>query len=86
MEYSPTAWLGALGGMIVAVALYVPGIRFFERHVRAQRGPVTPEQRAAYEERLSVLRRVILGLDIAILATLGYWLGKAIGAPGVPMP
>lgn len=86
MEYSPTAWLGALAGMIVAVALYVPGIRFLERHVRAQRGPLTLEQRAAHEERLSVLRRLILGLDIAILATLGYWLGKAIGSPGVPMP
>jgi hypothetical protein len=82
MEYSPSAWLGALAGMILAVALYVPGIRVVERHMRAQSGPATLEERAAREDRLSVLRRLILGLDIAILATLGYWIGNAIGAPG----
>jgi hypothetical protein len=86
MEYSPSAWLGALAGMILAVALYVPGIRVVERHMRAQSGPATLEGRAAREDRLSVLRRLILGLDIAILATLGYWIGKAIGAPGGAPP
>jgi hypothetical protein len=86
MEYSPSAWLGALAGILVAVALYVPGIRLFERRLRAHDGPVTLEQRAAREDRLSVLRRFILGLDIAILATLGYWIGKVIGAPGGALP
>jgi hypothetical protein len=81
MEYSPSAWLGALAGMILAVVLYVPGIRMVERHMRAQSGPATLEEHAAREQRLSVVRRLILGLDIAILATLGYWIGKAIGAP-----
>jgi hypothetical protein len=85
MEYSPAAWLGALVGMILAVALYVPGIRMVERHMRAQSGPATLEQRAAFADRLSILRRLILGLDIAMFATLGYWIGKAIGAPsGAP--
>jgi hypothetical protein len=86
MEYSPSAWLGALAGMIVAVGLYVPGIRVVERHMRAQSGRATLEEHAAREVRLSVLRRLILGLDIAILATLGYWIGKAIGAPGGASP
>jgi hypothetical protein len=81
MEYSLSAWLGALAGMILAVALYVPGIRVVERHMRAQSGPATLEQRAAFEDKLSILRRLILGLDIAMLATLGYWIGRAIGAP-----
>jgi hypothetical protein len=86
MEYSPSAWLGALAGMILAVALYVPGIRVVERHMRAPNGPATLEERAAREDRLSALRRLILGLDIAILATLGYWIGEAIGAPGGAPP
>jgi hypothetical protein len=82
MDYSLPAWLGGLAGTIIAVALYLPAIRFIERRLRAQNGPATLEQRAAFEEKLSIVRRLILGIDIAILATLGYWIGKAIGAVG----
>jgi hypothetical protein len=79
MEFSLPAWLGGLAGTIVAVAIYVPSIRLVERRLRAQSGPKTLEQRAAFEDRLSVMRRLILGLDIAILATLGYWIGETVG-------
>ncbi len=82
MEYSLPAWLGALVGTIVAVALYVPGIRLIERRMRQASGPVTAEQQETFEQNLSVVRRVILAADIAILATLGYWIGTAIGAAG----
>ena len=75
MEFSLPAWLGGLAGTIVAVAAYVPVIRIVERRLRAQRGPQTLDQRAAFEDRLSVVRRVVLGVDIAILAMLGYWIG-----------
>jgi hypothetical protein len=75
MEFSLPAWLGGLAGTIVAVAAYVPAIRIVERRLRAQSGPQTLDQRAAFEDRLSVVRRVVLGIDIAILATLGYWIG-----------
>jgi hypothetical protein len=78
MEFSLPAWLGGLAGTIVAVAVYVPGIRVIEARLRAQAGLQTLEQRAAFEDKLSIARRVILGLDIAILATAGYWIGNAI--------
>jgi hypothetical protein len=80
MDYSLPAWLGGLAGTIVAVALYIPAIRLIERHMRAQTGPQTLEERAAFEEKLSIMRRLILGVDIAILAVLGYWIGNAIAA------
>ncbi len=57
----------------------MPAIRIVERRLRAQSGPQTLEQRAAFEDKLSVMRRVILGIDIAILATLGYWIGSVGG-------
>jgi hypothetical protein len=79
MEYSLPAWLCALAGTVVAVLVYVPAIRAVERRLRAQAGPQTPEQRAAFEEKLSIVRRVILAIDIAIVATVGYWIGNAIG-------
>jgi hypothetical protein len=79
MEYSLPAWLGALAGTVVAVVIYVPAIRVIERGFRAQAGLQTPEQRAAFEEKFSIARRLILAVDIAILATVGYWIGHAIG-------
>jgi ABC-type uncharacterized transport system YnjBCD permease subunit len=79
MEFSLPAWLGGLAGTIIAVAIYVPAIRRIEQHLRAQAGPQTLEQRSAFEEKLSLIRRAILGVDIAILAILGYWIGIAIG-------
>ena len=84
MDYSLPAWLGALAGTVVAVALYVPAIRYLDRYMRAEHNPETAEEREAFEEKLSVARRLILGFDIAILATLGYWIGKAIGGGGAP--
>jgi hypothetical protein len=77
MDYSLPAWLGALIGTAIAVVVYVPGIRVFEARQRAQSGPMTIEQRRAFEDRLSVMRRFILGADIAIFAAAGYWLGAA---------
>ena len=79
MDYSLPAWLGALAGTMVAVLVYLPAIRAIARHLRAQAGPQTPEQSAAFAEKLSILRRVILAIDIAVLASVGYWIGNAIG-------
>ena len=79
MEFSLPAWLGGLAGTIIAVVLYVPGIRVVERQLRAGRGPQTIEQHAAFEEKLSVVRRLILGADVAVLAVIGYWIGNALG-------
>jgi hypothetical protein len=64
---------------VVAVVVYVPAIRAIERSFRAQAGPQTLEQRTAFKEKFSIARRLILAADIAILATVGYWIGHAIG-------
>jgi hypothetical protein len=83
MELSLPAWLGALCGMIVAVAIYVPGIRVLERRLRAGNVPETLEQRSSFEDKLSVMRRALLGLAIALLAVAGYWIGNMLaGARG----
>lgn len=84
MEYSLPAWLGALVGALIAVVLYVPAIRIVDRHLRAQGAPAAAEQREDFESRIALVRRSLLGIDIALLATLGYWVGKALGgAPAV---
>ena len=82
MDFSLPAWIGALIGTMIAVAIYIPGIRIFEQQQRAQSGPMTLEQRKAFEDKLSVMRRLILGADIAILAVAGYWLGTTFSGRG----
>ena len=81
MDYSLPAWLGALAGTAIAVALYVPLIRIADRRWRAQAGPQTLEQRTAFEEKVSIVRRAVLAVDIAIFATVGYWIGNALAGP-----
>ena len=84
MDYSLPAWLGALVGAVLAVALYVPTIRIVDRHLRAQGAPEAAEQREDFETRIALVRRLILGGDVAILATLGYWIGRVLGgAPAI---
>jgi hypothetical protein len=79
MELSLPAWLGALCGMIVAAAIYVPAIRLVERQLRGSSDCKTPAQRGAFEDKLSVVRRLILAFDVAILAAAGYWIGNMFG-------
>jgi hypothetical protein len=50
-----------------------------ERHLRSLSDAKTPEQRGAFEDKLSVVRRVILAFDVAILAAAGYWIGNMVG-------
>ena len=82
MDFLLPAWIGALIGTMIAVVIYIPGIRIFEQQQRAQSGPMTLEQRKAFEDKLSVMRRLILGADIAILAVAGYWLGTTFSGRG----
>ena len=87
MELSLPAWLGALLGMIVAAATYGPGIRLVERQLRGSSDVKTAMDRDAFENKLSIVRRLILAFAVAILGAAGYWLGnmfggKIFGAPG----
>jgi hypothetical protein len=79
MELSLPAWFGALCGMIVAAAIYAPGIGILERRLRGSSEAKTPAQRFAFEQKLSVMRRVILAFDVATLAAAGYWIGNMFG-------
>jgi hypothetical protein len=79
MDYSLPAWLGGLIGAAIAVVIYVPAIRVIERQLRAHYASQAAQDRAAFEDKLSLLRRMILGLDVAVCATAGYWIGRALG-------
>jgi hypothetical protein len=78
MEYSLPAWLGGLVGTVIAVAIYIPAIRVIEARLRTQNGPQTLEQRAAFDEKMSIARRVLLGIAVVLLATIGYMIGNKL--------
>ncbi len=82
MEYSLPAWLGALAGTVIAVVVYVPAIYAVGKRLRAGNNAQTAEQRAAFEDKFSIARRLLLAVDVAIFATVGYWIGLAFGGPG----
>ncbi len=47
--------------------------------MRARQGPIALGNRMEFEDRLSMVRRVILGCAIAVVTTLGFWIGTVIG-------
>ena len=79
MVLSLGGWLGAMVGTIVAVVCYAMIIPAVERRLRATDKSATPQEREAFEEKLSVMRRTVLGLDVAAFAALGYWFGRGLG-------
>jgi hypothetical protein len=80
MEIPLAAWLGALVGTVIGVALYMAALGFIDRWLRRHDRPRTMEERIEFEAMLATKRRSILALDIAICASIGYWIGGALAA------
>ena len=79
MELSAAGLIGAMVGAAVGAMNYAAIVIYAEGWLRGRNVAESAEDRAAFEERVSVMRRVILGADILICAAVGYWFGKTIG-------
>ena len=83
IDLSLAGLLGAFVGTVVAAVTYAPlvGIRRAPlagaRSVAERRG--ARDVRAA---RSSLLRRIVLAIDIVVFAGLGYWLGALADSGG----
>ena len=86
MDYSLPAWLGALAGTVIGVVIYVAAMGLIDRTLRALETSDTPQERGEFERRLSVMRRTILAIDIAVCAAAGYWIGAAWGGAATRAP
>ena len=81
MEFSLAGFLGAIGGTAIGVANYVMVVPFVEQRLRALDKSETAAQREEFESKISVMRRLILGIDVFTFGGLGYWLGaKFLGS------
>ena len=79
IDLSFAGLLGAILGTVVAAVAYGPLVVFCERRFRSRDPSQSPEERAMFEQEVSILRRVVLAADIIVFAGIGYWLGAMIG-------
>jgi hypothetical protein len=70
--------IGAIVGTMVAAIFYHLFIGNLERAMRVRAQSLPEEERGDFS--LSVVRRVVLTLDLMVFAALGYWLGSMFEA------
>ena len=79
MELSPAGFVGAVIGTIIGVINYAAVVAFVESRLRKLDRSQTSAEREEFERKLSLLRRLVLGIDIVVFAALGYWFGRTVG-------
>jgi hypothetical protein len=65
--------------VVIGVINYGVVISVAEGRLRKLDRSQTSEEREAFERKLSLMRRLVLGIDIAAFAALGYWFGRTVG-------
>jgi hypothetical protein len=78
IDLSLAGMLGAVIGIVLAAFAYGPLVTFVERGFRSRDASASAEEREAFEQERSLLRRAVLAIDILVLSSIGYWLGAAI--------
>ncbi|MCZ7657006.1 MAG: hypothetical protein M5U07_03750 [Xanthobacteraceae bacterium] len=79
MEFSLPGLLGAFVGIVLGVINYGVVIAVVEKRLRALDKSRSPAEKAEFERKVSLLRRIVLGLDIVVFAAIGYWFGRTMG-------
>jgi hypothetical protein len=79
IDLSLAGMLGTVIGIVLAAFAYGPLVGFVERGFRPGDVSASAEEREAFEQERSLLRRAVLAFDILVLSGIGYWLGATIG-------
>ena len=74
-------FIGAIAGTAIGVVNYVMVVPLVEQRLRALDKSETAAQRQEFEDKISVMRRLILGIDVFMFGGLGYWLGMRFLGP-----
>jgi hypothetical protein len=78
MHISLAGLLGAIAGTVIAGLSYHLFIGALERGMRERERLQTPEERDNLDVRMSLVRRVVLTVDLFVFAAAGYWIGRTI--------
>ena len=53
--------------------------RFVEARLRKLDRSQTQEERDEFERKISLMRRIVLAIDIVAFSAVGYWFGRTVG-------
>jgi hypothetical protein len=81
MELTLGGLLGAIAGAILGGLNYVMLIGYVEGWLKSAEG--TDGERSDFESNVSLMRRAILGFDVAVWMGVGYWLGTSYLSPAL---
>ena len=73
LDISLAGLIGAIAGTFVAGVNYHLFIGVLERRMRKQ--TQTAEERDGMDVELSLMRRIVLTVDLFVFAAVGYWIG-----------
>jgi hypothetical protein len=79
IDLSGAGLAGATAGIVVAAVNYYIFMGTLERAVRERLPSQTAEEQRAAIGNLSIIRRVVLAVDLLVFVALGYWLGRMVG-------
>jgi len=79
VDYSLPGFVGALVGVVIGVINYAVIISIVEGRLRKLDRSQTPGEREEFERKLSLMRRIVLGIDIVAFSAVGYWFGRTVG-------
>jgi len=79
MDLSLAGLIGAFVGLVAGWANYALVVGIVQRKLRQLDKSETPVERAAFEDKLALMRRIILGIDVVVFSIVGYAVGHLIG-------
>ena len=79
MDYSLPGFIGAFVGVVIGVINYGVVIEFVEARLRKLDRSQTQEERDEFERKISLMRRIVLAIDIVAFSAVGYWFGRTVG-------
>jgi hypothetical protein len=79
VDYSLPGLVGAFVGVVIGVINYGVVIAFVEARLRKLDRSQTREERDEFERKISLMRRIVLAIDIVAFSAVGYWFGRTVG-------
>ena len=80
MEFSPWNLFGALARATLGYANFRVIVAVIEARLRKLDGSKTAEERAAFERKIVLLRRILFTMEVGIFALVGYFAGAWFGS------
>jgi hypothetical protein len=79
MDFSLPGLIGAAVGIVIGVINYAMIVSFVEKRLRALDKSQSAAELAEFERKISLMRRIVLGVDVLVFAAVGYWFGRTMG-------